>query len=402
MSQPFEMINTDLEKATANDIAARVFGTLKTVLPQTLAFIPLHEPCFNDEAVDLVTDCVRSGWVSSVGQYVDQFEHDLAEFCGVKHAIVAMNGTAALHICCLMAGVQNGDEVLCPSLTFVATANAIHYCNAIPHFVDVEATTLGVCPDKLRTHLENIAVMKDGVCVNKETNRPIRALVVMHCFGLPCRIRDLKKLCDEYKIALVEDAAESLGSYENTVHTGNVGIVSALSFNGNKIITTGGGGAILTNDSDIAKRAKHITTTAKRPHPFEYVHDEIGYNYRMPNLNAALGVAQLKQMPLFLKKKRDLWAKYKMAFSHINEVELLSESDNATSNYWLNALRVPDRATRDAVLEITNQNNVMTRPIWKPMHCLPVYALCPRADLSVTEEQESRIVNIPSSANLAD
>jgi perosamine synthetase len=396
--QPQTMPGQETPSAAA--LAGEAFNILKDVLPKGRDFIPLHEPIFNEEAADLVADCVRTGWVSSVGKYVDQFEKDLAEYCGVKHAIVAMNGTAALHICLKLAGVESGDEVLCPSLTFVATANAIHYCYALPHFVDVEAASLGVCPVKLKAHLQNIAALKDGVCYNKETNRPIRALVVMHCFGLPCQIRALKDICDEYNITLVEDAAESLGAYENGVHTGNVGTLSAVSFNGNKIMTTGGGGAILTNDADISKHAKHITTTAKRPHAFEYVHDEVGYNYRMPNLNAALGVAQLKQMPAFLQNKRDLHERYSKAFAGVEGIELLCEPENTVSNYWLNAVRLPDRATRDAFLEITNKNGIMTRPIWQPMDTLPVNAHCPKADLSVTEEQDSRIVNIPSSANL--
>ncbi|HHY20994.1 MAG TPA: LegC family aminotransferase, partial [Bacilli bacterium] len=313
-------------------------------------------------------------------------------------------GTAALHIALLLAGVEHNDEVLVPALTFVATANAVSYCGAIPHFIDIEERTLGVDPLKLRTYLkENTEIKEDG-CYNKETRRRIKAIVPMHTFGHPVDLDALADVCEEFKIELVEDAAESLGSYYKGKHTGNFGKISAFSFNGNKIITTGGGGAIVTNDEELADKAKHLTTTAKVPHRWEYIHDEVGYNYRMPNINAALGVAQLEQLPTFIEKKRQLAIKYAKAFQGISNVSFFKEPEFAKSNYWLQTILLSDETTdfRDKVLEALNATGLMSRPAWTLMHKLPMYKQCPKMDLSVAERMERQVVNIPSGVMVSE
>lgn len=359
-------------------------------------FVPLHEPTFNDKEVEYVTDCIKTGWVSSVGSYVTRFEEDLAKFVGVKRAVAVVNGTAALHIALKVAGVEVNDEVLMPSLTFIATANAVSYLQAIPHFVDVERNTLGVDAIALRNYLEEISEVRNSELFNKQTNRRIKALVPMHTFGHPVALDELIKLCEELNLVLVEDAAESLGSYYKGKHTGSFGKVNAMSFNGNKIITTGGGGAILTNDEKLADYAKHLTTTAKVPHKWDYVHDEIGYNYRMPNINAALGCAQLEKMPSFIRQKRNLTEKYMQIVSKTTGVQLFNEPVDCISNYWLQTLTLDDSHHRDEVLAFLNDNGVMSRPIWTPMHKLRMYQNCPKADLSVTEQLNQSIINIPS------
>ncbi|QIC48471.1 LegC family aminotransferase [Lysinibacillus sphaericus] len=359
-------------------------------------FVPLHEPTFNDKEVEYVTDCIKTGWVSSVGSYVTRFEEDLAKFVGVKRAVAVVNGTAALHIALKVAGVEVNDEVLMPSLTFIATANAVSYLQAIPHFVEVERNTLGVDAIALRNYLEEISEVRNSELFNKQTNRRIKALVPMHTFGHPVALDELIKLCEELNLVLVEDAAESLGSYYKGKHTGSFGKVNAMSFNGNKIITTGGGGAILTNDEKLADYAKHLTTTAKVPHKWDYVHDEIGYNYRMPNINAALGCAQLEKMPSFIRQKRNLTEKYMQIVSKTTGVQLFNEPVDCISNYWLQTLTLDDSHHRDEILAFLNDNGVMSRPIWTPMHKLRMYQNCPKADLSVTEQLNQSIINIPS------
>jgi len=359
-------------------------------------FVPLHEPTFNDKEVEYVTDCIKTGWVSSVGSYVTRFEEDLAKFVGVKRAVAVVNGTAALHIALKVAGVEVNDEVLMPSLTFIATANAVSYLQAIPHFVDVERNTLGVDAIALRNYLEEISEVRNSELFNKQTNRRIKALVPMHTFGHPVALDELIKLCEELNLVLVEDAAESLGSYYKGKHTGSFGKVNAMSFNGNKIITTGGGGAILTNDEKLADYAKHLTTTAKVPHKWDYVHDEIGYNYRMPNINAALGCAQLEKMPSFIRQKRNLTEKYMQIVSKTKGVQLFNEPVDCISNYWLQTLTFDDSHHRDEILAFLNDNGVMSRPIWTPLHKLRMYQNCPKADLSVTEQLNQSIINIPS------
>lgn len=359
-------------------------------------FVPLHEPTFDDKELEYVTDCVKTGWVSSVGAYVTRFEEDLAKIVGVKRAVAVVNGTAALHIALKAAGVKPKDEVLMPAFTFIATANAISYTGAIPHFIDVSEKSLGVDPQKLDVYLEKIAVHQQDELINKETGRVIRAVVPMHTFGHPVELDELMSVCDKYGLILIEDAAESLGSYYKGKHTGSFGKVNAISFNGNKIATTGGGGAILTDDEALADYAKHLTTTAKVPHRWEYVHDEIGYNYRMPNINAALGCGQLEKVPQFIKIKRDLTNYYQHLIKNIDGVQLFTEPEYASSNYWLQTLLLDKTIERDEVLAYLNDHGIMSRPIWQPMHYLEMYKNCPRSDLSVIEDLNKRVVNVPS------
>ncbi|WHP39939.1 LegC family aminotransferase [Lysinibacillus boronitolerans] len=359
-------------------------------------FVALHEPTFNEKEIEYVTDCIKTGWVSSVGSYVTRLEEDLAKFVGVKRAVAVVNGTAALHIALKVAGVKANDEVLMPSLTFIATANAVSYLQAIPHFVDVNMETLGVDPFKLEKYIEGMAELRNGELYNKQTNRRIKALVPMHTFGHPCMIDELVALCDQYKLVLIEDAAESLGSYYKGKHTGSFGKLSAISFNGNKIITTGGGGAILTNDEELADYAKHLTTTAKVPHRWEFVHDEIGFNYRMPNINAALGCAQLEKLSDFLKQKRKLTPVYEDLLADIEGISLFKEPIDTKSNYWLQVILLNKQCKRNKVLSFLNEQGVMSRPIWTPMHEIKMYKECPRMDLFITEQLKQCVINIPS------
>lgn len=359
-------------------------------------FVPLHEPTFNEKELEYVTDCVKTGWVSSVGAYVTRFEEDLAKMVGVKRAVAVVNGTAALQIALKVVGVQPNEEVLMPALTFIATANAISYAGAVPHFVDVSESTLGLDPLKLDSYLAKIAVKQNSVLINKETGRVIRAVVPMHTFGHPVELDELIAVCEKYNLTLVEDAAESLGSYYKGKHTGSFGKVNAMSFNGNKIATTGGGGAILTDDEELADYAKHLTTTAKVPHKWEYVHNEIGYNYRMPNINAALGCAQLEKVNEFVESKRQLTTFYKNLVQELPGVHLFEEPKDTKSNYWLQTLLLDASIERDEVLAYLNDNGVMSRPIWQPMHYLEMYKDCPRGDLAVVENLNKRIVNVPS------
>lgn len=363
----------------------------------------LHEPSFTGNEWRYLKECLDSTYVSSVGKFVDRFEQELAQYTGAKHAVAVVNGTAALHIALKLAGVQAGDEVLIPALTFVATANAVAYCNATPHFVDSEARTLGIDAAKLREYLNEHTKQTDGLCVNSNTGRIIRAIVPMHTFGHPVDVEGMLALARDFNLALVEDAAESLGSTFHGKHTGTFGLLGTLSFNGNKTITTGGGGAILTNNETLAKHAKHLTTTAKLPHAWEYRHDEIGYNYRLPNLNAALGCAQLEQLPTMLKAKRKLFERYQCAFAQVNGITLMKEPKNCQSNYWLQTLILNSEHSdqRDQVLAVTNAANYMTRPAWILMDELTHFKNCPSMDLTMAISLSNRLVNIPSSSSLA-
>jgi perosamine synthetase len=362
----------------------------------------LHEPTFSGNEWKYLKECLDSTFVSSVGKFVDRFEHDLAQYTGAKYAVATVNGTAALHIALKLAGVIQDDEVLIPALTFVATANAVTYCNAIPHFVDSEESTLGIDVVKLRRYLLDHAKIVDGQCVNTLTGGIIRAVVPMHAFGHPVDMDGLIDLASEFKLVVVEDAAESLGSTYKGKHTGTFGRLGALSFNGNKTITTGGGGAILTNDSELARRARHLTTTAKLSHAWEYRHDEVGYNYRMPNINAALGCAQLEQLPQLLEAKRDLFSRYQGAFNKVDGVQLVSESNGCSSNYWLQTiiLNADNSRYRDVVLEATNEAGLMTRPAWVLMNELTQFSAMPSMDLGGALSLSERVINIPSSACL--
>ena len=359
-------------------------------------FIPLHAPTFIGNEKKYLEECVDSTFVSSVGKFVDEFEMKMAEYTGAKKAVVCVNGTNALQLALLLVGVEANDEVITQPLTFIATANAISYCGAYPVFVDVNKETMGLCPVALEKFLENNAEIKKGVCFNKNTQRRIKACVPMHTFGHPCKIDEIINVCKKYNIELVEDAAESLGSYYKGRHTGTFGKIGILSFNGNKVITTGGGGMLLFNDEKLAQKAKHLTTQAKVAHKWEFVHDEIGYNYRMPNINAALGCAQLEQLDVFLKNKRKTALKYKEFFS-ISASTFITEPDNCKSNYWLNAIILKSREQRDEFLEKTNSAGIMTRPIWELMNRLPMFKDCQCGNLSNSEWLADRVVNIPSS-----
>jgi aminotransferase in exopolysaccharide biosynthesis len=337
-----------------------------------------------------------------VGKFVDRFEGELAEFTGAKRAIAVVNGTAALHVALCLAGVQAGDEVLVPALTFIATANAVTYCNATPHFVDSEERSLGIDAHALRDYLSATTEMRGGHCINRSTGRVIRAMVPMHTFGHPVDIDLLLSVAQDFKLKIIEDAAESLGSTVRGRHTGTFGLMGTLSFNGNKTITTGGGGAILTNDLELGARAKHLTTTAKLPHRWNFMHDEVGYNYRMPNLNAALGCAQLEQLSDFLIDKRRLYEHYRSAFSNVTGARLVAEPAGCHSNYWLQTLLLDESLAdqRDAVLVATNEAGLMTRPVWTLMHHMPMFSSAPSAPLPVAESLERRLINIPSSSGL--
>lgn len=368
------------------------------------SFTPLHAPLFNGNEEKYLVDCLQSNYVSSVGEYVDRFENMLTEFTGARHAVVAVNGTAALQVCLRLVGVDKGDEVLVPALSFIATANAVYYLGAIPHFVDVSETSLGIDTANLLHYLNEIVDFKKNESYNRLTDRRIKAIVPMHTFGHPVDMDALNEIADKFKLEVVEDAAESLGSLYKGIHTGNFCKVAALSFNGNKVITTGGGGAIITNDKNLAKMAKHITTTAKVPHPWEYIHDMIGYNYRMPAINAALGCAQLEQLPTFIEKKRKLAEYYAAAFKNIEGVNFFIEPPYARSNYWLNTIILdkPDKHIRDSILHQTNENVIMTRPVWRLINSLEIYKDFPSMDLSTSKNLEKCIINIPSSASLME
>jgi len=361
------------------------------------SIIPLHEPIFIGNEKKYLNECIDSTFVSSVGKFVDTFEKEFAKYVGSFYAVATVNGTSALHIALLIAGVKSGDEVITQPVTFVATCNAISYCGAKPVFVDIDLDTMGMSPESLNDFLENSCELSANGCLNIKTGKVVKACVPMHTFGHPCRIDEIKEICDRWHILLVEDAAESLGSFYKNRHTGTFGQIGAFSFNGNKIVTSGGGGAIVTNDEHLAKRAKHLTTTAKIPHQYEYVHDEIGYNYRLPNLNAALLVAQLEQINFFLAAKRKLAKIYEDFFKNFDNIKFIKEPQFAKSNYWLNAVILEDRRKRDEFLEVTNKNGVMTRPIWKLMNELEMFKNCEKTDLKTSKYLEDRVVNIPSS-----
>ncbi len=366
----------------------------------TKDFLPLHEPQFIGNEKKYINEAIDSTFVSSVGKYVIEFEEMMAKFVGSKYAIATSNGTSALHIGLKIVGVDEHTEVITQPLTFIATANAIAYCNAQPIFIDVDRDTLGLSAEKLEVFLEESTFMNENSeCINKTTNKVIKACVPMHTFGHACKIEEIVSICDKYNIAVVEDSAESLGSYYKGQHTGTFGKVGIFSFNGNKIITTGGGGMIVTDDEALAKRAKHITTTAKVPHPYEYIHDEVGYNYRLTNLAAAMGVGQMESLEFFIGKQRELASEYKEFFKD-KAIEFIEEPKDSTSNYWLNAVLLKDKKARDEFLKYTNDNGVMTRSIWRLMNRLEMFKDAQCGDLSNAQWLEDRVVNISSSVVL--
>jgi len=367
---------------------------------KTKEFIPLHEPRFIGNEKKYLNECIDSTFVSSIGKFVDEFEEMVARFSGAKYAVATSNGTSALHIGLKLVGVDGSCEVITQPLTFIATVNAISYCNAKPIFVDVDRETLGLSPSKLKEFLEEFTILNEnGECINKSTNKIIKACIPMHTFGHPCKIDEIVEICDSYNIAVVEDAAESLGSYYKGKHTGSFGKVGVFSFNGNKIITAGGGGMLVTDDEQLSKKAKHITTTSKVPHPYEYTHDEIGYNYRLTNLAAALGVAQMENIQLFIDKQRYLAKKYEVFFKDTN-IDFIKEPKDSKSNYWLNTVILKDRQTRDEFLKYTNDNGIMVRPIWRLMNKLDMFKDAQTDGLDNSKWLEDRVVNISSSVIL--
>ena len=375
----------------------KTINFIREIFREPTDFVPLHDPRFIGNERKYMMDCIDSNFVSSVGEYVAKFETACAEYTGAKYAVAAMNGTAALHISLMLAGVKPNEEVLTQPLTFIATANAIAYTGAKSVFIDVDLDTMGLSATKLETFLEQNSMVKDdGFAYNKNSGRRFAACVPMHTFGHSVKIEKLMEVCNKYNIPLIEDSAESIGSYYKDKHTGTFGLTGILSFNGNKVITTGGGGMILTNDETIAKKAKHLTTQAKVPHQWEFVHDHIGYNYRLTNVNAALGCAQLEQLPFFIEKKRELAVQYENFFKN-TDLKFFTEPSDSKSNYWLNVLIMKDRAQRDEFLQFTNKNGVMTRPIWELMNRLPMFADCECANLENSEWLADRVVNIPSS-----
>ena len=362
--------------------------------------IPLHEPKFIGNEKAYLNECIDTGFVSSVGKFVDKFETEFAKIVGSKYAVATVNGTAALHIALKISGVKSGDLVLTQPLTFIATCNAISYLGAEPVFIDVDKDDLGLSPTALGRFLEENCEVKNGICLEKISGKIVRACIPMHTFGFPCKIDEIKEICDAWSIVLIEDAAESLGSYYNGRHAGVFGKLGAFSFNGNKIVTSGGGGAIVTNDKNLAKNAKHITTTAKIPHPYEYRHDEIGYNYRMPNINAALLVAQLENLEIFLDSKRGLAAIYREFFAKFSNVKFIDEPQNARANFWLNAVLFEDTQKRDRFLKLSNESGIFTRPVWRMMSELDMFKNCRRDNLENAKFLSERVVNLPSSARV--
>ena len=369
-------------------------------LYRTKDFVPLSVPRFIGNEKIYLAECIDTTFVSSVGKFVDRFEEDMARYTGAQKAVVCVSGTNALHMALLLVGVERNDEVLTQALTFIATCNAISYIGAYPVFIDVDKETMGLSPDALEKWLVENAEIKHGYCYNKTTGRRIKCCVPMHTFGHPVRIEEIQAICDKYHLELVEDAAESIGSYYKGKHTGTFGKVGAISFNGNKTITTGGGGMLLFNDEELAAKAKHLTTQAKVPHRWEFRHDHIGYNYRMPNINAALGCAQLEHIDEFVADKRALALEYEKFFANMDDIEFFKEPLNSQSNYWLQAVILPDKDSQLAFLEYTNDHGVMTRPIWELMNRLPMFEHCQHDNLENTIWFADRVVNIPSSVRI--
>ena len=373
------------------------FVTFVRDLYQTSDFIPLHEPNFKGNEKKYLSEAIDTSYVSSIGESIVEFENKISDFTGIKYAAAVVNCTSALHIALLLSKVEKDTEVITQSLNFIAGCNAISYCNAKPIFIDINLQSLSLCPDSLDNFFQEYCEIRDdGTCWNKLSNRRVSACLPMNTYGFPCNSLRLNEICKKYKVPLVEDSAESLGSFTSNKHTGAHSTLSTLSFNGNKVITTGGGGMILTESEDMYKKAKHITTTSKLKHDWHFIHDQIGYNYRMPNLNAALGLAQMEQLPLFLEKKRDIAQQYQV-WGEQNGFMFHQESKQDSANYWLNCMLLANVDERDKFLSFTNKNKIMTRPTWTPMHHLEIYKDCFKLSLENTESIHERLVNVPSS-----
>ena len=372
---------------------------IREIFNEPKEFIPLHSPCLVGNEKKYLSECIDSTYVSSVGKFVDRFEEMIAEYTGARKAVVCVNGTNALHLALILIGVESGNEIITQPLTFIATVNAVSYCGAYPVFIDVDRDTMGLSPVKMKKWLEENAEIRNNACFNKSSQKRIKACVPMHTFGHPVHLDELIAICNEYYIELIEDAAESLGSFYKGRHTGTFGKIGVLSFNGNKIVTTGGGGMLLFNDDILAEKAKHLTTQAKVSHRWEFVHDQIGYNYRMPNINAALGCAQMEKIQEFVANKRELAQKY-IDFFRDTGIKFFAEPEDCFSNYWLNIIILKNREEREKFLTHTNDNGVMTRPIWQLMNRLPMFKDCQCGDLCNAEWFEERVVNLPSSVRL--
>jgi perosamine synthetase len=386
---------------TSSAIPSDIIAAISAVIGDTARPVALHEPLFSGNENQYVKSCIDDGWVSTVGSFVNRFERDLAEFCGAAHAVVIVNGTCAIHAALLCLGVEPGDEVLIPSLTFVATANAVVHARGVPHFVDVEETSMGIDPVALEGYLSRIASNQDGRTVNRLTGRVIRALVPVHIFGHPCQIKELAAVALKWNLQLLEDATEALGSTQDDRPVGSRN-TAVLSFNGNKIITTGGGGAVVTQDETFYRRLKHLTTTAKQSHPWAFLHDEVAYNYRMPNINAALGCAQLEQASRFVAAKRALAAAYMGAFEGMRGARILPSPPCTESNFWLVTLLMEhaDEEWLAGTLQALHDVGLLCRPAWHPLHLLPMYRNHPRSDLARTESLARRVISLPSSVRL--
>lgn len=386
-----------------NQDIPEIINAIRQATGTSTEALNLHEPTLSQIEIDEVTKCIKSGWVSYNSPTVDKFEKILADYCGVAHAVCVSSGTSALQIALMVAGVKPNDEVLVPNITFIATANAVNYCGAIPNLVDVEASNFNLDPKKLTQYLKDISVIKDGVTYNKTTGRRISAILPVHIFGCSARMDELIEVAQEWRLKLVEDASEALGSYYERKHLGTFGDLGVLSFNGNKIITTGGGGAILTESKNLASRAKHLSTTAKLSHAWEFNHDEIGFNYRLPGVNAAIGIAQLSRIDTYLEQKRALAAAYGEVFATIKSVRYVEYPKNSQPNFWLNAIQLSKRMSpqRNALLKMANESQVHLRPIWRSIGSQPMYSNTPRMDLSVSERIASEVICLPSSPFLA-
>ena len=383
-----------------NTLIKNILNSVKLAVKQNSK--KLHEPLFKGNEKKYLKKCIETGYVSYIGKYVNTFERKISKYTGSKNAVALVNGTCALHILLKYFNVGINDEVILPSITFVATANSVAYCKALPHFVDIEKETLGICPEKLEEYLKKIAIKKKGYCINKKTGRKIRVLIAVHVFGVPCKILEIKKICKKYNIKLIEDAAGAMGSFLKGKHLGNFSQAGVFSFNGNKTITCGGGAVIITENKKLASKIRHLSTTAKKKHPWEYIHDEIGYNYRMTNLNAAIGCAQLENINRIISAKRKNFFLYKRLFKKNKDVQIIQEPNYSKTNYWLITLIIKkNKKLKNQVLKELNQSGFQGRSIWKPLHTLKIFEKCPRGKLKNTMDIYNRTINLPSSPNLS-
>ena len=383
-----------------NILIKNILNSVKLAVKQNSK--KLHEPLFKGNEKKYLKKCIETGYVSYIGKYVDTFERKISKYTGSKNAVALVNGTSALHILLKYFNVGINDEVILPSITFVATANSVAYCKALPHFVDIEKETLGICPEKLEEYLKKIAIKKKGYCINKKTGRKIRVLIAVHVFGVPCKILEIKKICKMYNIKLIEDAAGAMGSFLKGKHLGNFSQAGVISFNGNKTITCGGGAVIITENKKLASKIRHLSTTAKKKHPWEYIHDEIGYNYRMTNLNAAIGCAQLENINRIISAKRKNFFLYKKLFKKNKDVQIIQEPNYSKTNYWLITLIIKkNKKLKNQVLKELNQSGFQGRSIWKPLHTLKIFEKCPRGKLKNTMDIYNRAINLPSSPILS-